>query len=244
MKSNWVKNYEHLLDLTCKYGIATKVKFEDLTAYSSAHSAWPNLGVNVFRFSELTKRNIEDIGKPITLLLPRFVSDKTLVEDLKRTYKRHGVWYQMEAESTDFSLPQNADFSRLKTVENEHDFKRWMDLVENTLLAERNLNHNAFGKMLQDQEIILVLGHHQNQAVSAAMFHPYENTLGLYFVVTLPEYRNLGLGSLITQYAFYLSKKMDLDTLVLQATPQGKKVYDHFGFTVLDEVDVFYTLND
>lgn len=244
MKSNWLINYEHLLNTVCNYGGAEFRLLKDLKVFISDNSAWPNLGMQVQDFSSITKREIEKLVQPITLLLPKAKSKVGVLNFLKNTYNRHGVWYEMEAKRTDFSLPQNLDFSRLKIVKNEHDFKRWMELVENTLLAEQSLDHKVFGKMQEDQKVVLVLGFHQNHAVSAVMFHPYDNTLGLYFFVTLPEYRNLGLGSLMTQFAFSLSEEMDKEFLVLQATPQGKKIYDRFGFSLLDEVDVFYTLNN
>ncbi|SFT36928.1 Acetyltransferase (GNAT) family protein [Lishizhenia tianjinensis] len=243
MKSNWLINYEHLLQTVCKYGGAEQASMHNLEVYSSSSSTWPNLGMHVQNFDELSSRELEKLAQPITLLLPQSKTEKELINTLKKIYNRHGVWYEMEAERTVFSLPHNIDFSKISRVTNPHDFKRWMELVENTLLAERNLNHQVFWNLMEDEEIILVLGHHENKAVSAAMFHPYQNTLGLYFVVTLPEYRNHGLGSLLTQYAFHLGEAMDIEYLVLQATPQGKKVYDRFGFSVLDEVDVFYTLN-
>jgi predicted acetyltransferase len=55
-------------------------------------------------------------------------------------------------------------------------------------------------------------------------------TAGIYYVSTLPEYRNKGLGFYVTLAAMRAAKDAGYGEVILQATPDGEKVYRRIGF--------------
>jgi predicted N-acetyltransferase YhbS len=56
-------------------------------------------------------------------------------------------------------------------------------------------------------------------------------------VLVLPELRGKGIGSKLIEQIFSFSKKADLKMIKLLSTPEGKSLYDKFGFKTrsLDE---------
>lgn len=240
----WLKNYYHLLEECCTYGMTKRNDHGSFITYRSEKSAWPNMAVLNAPFNAVDLENVIQMHYPITLLLSNTLVEEKDVNALKERFPRQGKWFEMHREVPSEHQLLSSELARVKEVKTEHDFKRWLELVENTLLAEKSFDHGALWDMVQNKVVILVLGLHEGKGVSAAMYHTYEDTLGLYFVVTLPEYRNLGLGSLITKYAFYLSSQLNIKYCVLQATDMGRKVYQRFEFQEVGDVNVFFTLKN
>ena len=66
--------------------------------------------------------------------------------------------------------------------------------------------------------------------VASSLLFTQKNSAGIYYVSTLPSYRNKGCGLKITQAAMQAAKEAGFQNVILQATPQGAKVYIRAGF--------------
>ncbi|MBN1363862.1 MAG: GNAT family N-acetyltransferase [Syntrophaceae bacterium] len=74
-------------------------------------------------------------------------------------------------------------------------------------------------------------------ATSLLFFH--KNIAGLYYVSTLPTYRNRGYGLKITQAAMQSAKESGFTDIILQATPVGARVYKSAGFMEYGQAEIY-----
>jgi len=81
-----------------------------------------------------------------------------------------------------------------------------------------------------DQPFKFYLGMLDGKPVATSNYYLGEGVCGLYFVGTLPEARNKGIGFSITQKPLLEAKKMGYRAGILQASQMGKPVYLKLGF--------------
>jgi GNAT superfamily N-acetyltransferase len=85
-------------------------------------------------------------------------------------------------------------------------------------------------ELKQKQPIKLYLGLLDNKPVATSNYYLGEGVCGLYFVATLPEARNMGIGFTITQKPLLEAKKLGYCAGILQASKMGRPVYLKLGF--------------
>ncbi|PKN52341.1 MAG: hypothetical protein CVU55_07360 [Deltaproteobacteria bacterium HGW-Deltaproteobacteria-13] len=66
-----------------------------------------------------------------------------------------------------------------------------------------------------------------------------KSSAGIYYVSTLPAYRNKGCGLRITQAAMQSAKESGFKDIILQATPMGAKVYPRAGFQEYCHAEIY-----
>ena len=76
----------------------------------------------------------------------------------------------------------------------------------------------------------LFLAYFDGKPVATSLLFVHNNTAGIYYVSTLPSYRNKGLGLLITLAAMQAAKKSGFKNVILQASKFGVNVYKRAGF--------------
>lgn len=70
----------------------------------------------------------------------------------------------------------------------------------------------------------------EGKPVATSLLFVDDKAAGIYYVSTLPAYRNKGLGFYVTVAAMQAAKKEGFKNVILQATPAGAKVYRRIGF--------------
>jgi GNAT superfamily N-acetyltransferase len=85
----------------------------------------------------------------------------------------------------------------------------------------------------------LFLAYFDDKPVATSLLFVHNNTAGIYYVSTLPAYRNKGLGLNVTIAAMQYAKKSGFKNVILQATPLGAKVYIRAGFKEYCRADVY-----
>jgi GNAT superfamily N-acetyltransferase len=80
------------------------------------------------------------------------------------------------------------------------------------------------------QPIKFYLGLLAGKPVATSMYFLGEGVVGIYFVATLPEARNRGIGFAITQKPLLEGREMGYRIGILQASKMGEPVYRKMGF--------------
>jgi GNAT superfamily N-acetyltransferase len=80
------------------------------------------------------------------------------------------------------------------------------------------------------QPLKLYLGLLDGKPVATSMYFLAEGVVGLYFVATLPEARNKGIGFAVTQKPLQDAREMGYKVGILQASKMGKPCYLRLGF--------------
>jgi ribosomal protein S18 acetylase RimI-like enzyme len=83
------------------------------------------------------------------------------------------------------------------------------------------------------------LAYFDDKPVATSLLFVHNNTAGIYYVSTLPAYRNKGLGSLITLAAMQIAKKSGFKNVILQASPLGVNVYKRAGFKEYCQAEIY-----
>jgi GNAT superfamily N-acetyltransferase len=75
--------------------------------------------------------------------------------------------------------------------------------------------------------------------VASSLLFMNKDTAGIYFVSTLPAYRNRRIGLALTNYIINYAKKLGLKLCILQASELGLNVYRRAGFREYCHADVY-----
>ncbi len=82
-----------------------------------------------------------------------------------------------------------------------------------------------------DTKIRLYLGSHNGTFVNCGIIFLGENNVsGIHMIGTIPEYRGLGLGKIMTNKLLSETFKNESDTVVLVASESGERIYTKMGF--------------
>ncbi len=87
-----------------------------------------------------------------------------------------------------------------------------------------------------DSPQLLYVGYLQGEPVATAEATVADGTAGLYNISTLPAYRGRGIGSLMTWTPLHLARAGGCDLGVLQAAPDGVKLYRRLGFAPFGQI--------
>lgn len=85
----------------------------------------------------------------------------------------------------------------------------------------------------------LFLAYFDEKPVATSLLFVHNNTAGIYYVSTLPAYRNKGLGLNVTLAAMQTAKKSGFRNVILQASKFGVNVYKRAGFKEYCYADVY-----
>jgi GNAT superfamily N-acetyltransferase len=148
----------------------------------------------------------------------------------------------------DFSLEMGT-LDDLELLE-DHRLLMWKEIhpeMENRIEDSRVLTREWIrSKILDGTLVALIVKNSKGEVVGSGCIliredqprpgsllvrHPY--LLSMY---TLPEYRKMGIASLIITEAIKWSKEYGYDRISLHASKQGKSVYEKFGFQQTNEM--------
>lgn len=85
----------------------------------------------------------------------------------------------------------------------------------------------------------LFLAYIDKKPVATSLLFMDKDTAGIYYVATLPECRNRGIGYHVTLAAMRAAKDAGYNDVILQATPAGEKVYRRIGFQEICRAQIY-----
>lgn len=85
----------------------------------------------------------------------------------------------------------------------------------------------------------LFLAYLDGKPIATSLLFTNNNSAGIYYVSTLPNYRNKGCGLRITQAAMQAALRAGYKDIILQATPSGEKIYTRAGFREYCRAEIY-----
>jgi GNAT superfamily N-acetyltransferase len=141
----------------------------------------------------------------------------------------------------DYNLTENI---KIFPVKNKNDLLIWKNVSFDgfEMPARAKEQYGAFVssfKLDTQSPQKLFLAYLDETPVATSLLFTHNNSAGIYYVSTLPAYRNKGCGLRITQAAMQAAKESGLKDVILQATPMGAKVYIRTGFKEYCRAEIY-----
>jgi hypothetical protein len=133
---------------------------------------------------------------------------------------------------SDKKIPDNVTISPVK---DKNDLLIWEEISFRSFEMPSRIR-KQYGAFVSSFELSaqspqkLFLAYFEEKPVATSLLFTHNNSAGIYYVSTLPAFRNNGFGLMITQAAMQAAKNAGLKYVILQATQLGAKVYTRAGF--------------
>jgi len=138
-------------------------------------------------------------------------------------------------------LPDNVTIS---TVKDKTDLLIWKDISFHGFEMPARVREQ-YGSFVSSFDLgaqspqKLFLAYFDGKPVATSLLFTHNNSAGIYYVSTLPAYRNKRFGLKITQAAIQAAKEAGFKDVILQATPLGAKVYIRAGFKEYCRAEIY-----
>ncbi len=196
------------------------------------NSSWPSkvFGINSERidFEQLNLKMRNGIlPKSIGIAEDELVEKLLLKHNFKKTSVVKGMFLTLSKEhrpTDQFPTIQQVD-TRSKAI-------------EFATIAAKSFGYEIYPETIisllnYDSKIRLYLGSHNGALVSCGIIFLDDNKVsGIHMIGTIPEYRGLGLGKIMTTKLILEAFKNGSNTAVLVASESGERIYSKMGFNV------------
>jgi RimJ/RimL family protein N-acetyltransferase len=130
--------------------------------------------------------------------------------------------------------PKKLDHLTIKQVSNTQELKEFCDIHEKTYTNPEAYDI-IFSKIpsssYQDKSPYrFYTGYFDGKPVTTGVLVFHADVVGIYFILTLKEERRKGYATEMMNYLLFIAKKEHQKIAVLQASEEGKKVYEKMGF--------------
>jgi hypothetical protein len=139
---------------------------------------------------------------------------------------------------------QIPDDVKISPVRDRNDLLIWEDISFHGFEMPRRAR-DQYGAFVSSFDLgaqspqKLFLAYFEEKPVATSLLFTHNNSAGIYYVSTLPAFRNKGFGLKITQAAMKAAKESGFKNVILQATPLGAKVYIRAGFKEYCLADIY-----
>lgn len=143
-----------------------------------------------------------------------------------------GAFPAMMLDLVNFDLPKYDDHVTKIDLNNIEALKTWDLIVSQSFgrPAQELLKAINLFKQKIPNNLKLYVGYYYDQPVSAGMAIYHQDVVSLHLIGTLSEFRNKGLGELITKQMLFDAKNQNYKQAILLASVLGKPVYQKIGF--------------
>ncbi|WP_025666351.1 GNAT family N-acetyltransferase [Aquimarina megaterium] len=160
---------------------------------------------------------------------------------LQHNFEQQSMVKAMFLETSKTTMPAD-DFATITPVDND----------KKAIIFAR-VSSNSFGYQILSETIIslikhqknmhLFLGKHNDEYVSCGIiYHDKNGYSGIHMIGTLPEYRGMGLGKIMTNKLLFEAYQNQSDIVFLVASTPGERIYSKIGF-ITDGTLKSYTVN-
>lgn len=133
---------------------------------------------------------------------------------------------------------------KIVLVKNADDLSLWEKLsfkgfefsADAAIPYERFVSSFDIGKYSPQKLFLVYL---EGLPIASSLIFCNKNTAGIYFVSTLPAYRNRGIGLALTNFMIRYAHSLGLSSAILQASEDGLGVYKRAGFREYGLADVY-----
>jgi GNAT superfamily N-acetyltransferase len=177
------------------------------------------------------------------------IGPSTRPADLPARLVRHGLVKVRESPGMAVELQRMNDrfvcpegFS-VSTVCDAQTLRQWVQVLVQGMFRGGQRDAEAFYALVEDFDLSgdsrFYIGRYRGEAVATSMLFPSRGVAGIYHVVTLPEYRSLGMGKRTTLAPLLEARERGYGVGVLHASQLGEVIYRQIGFRSYCTISAF-----
>lgn len=167
-----------------------------------------------------------------------YVSPNTCPENLERHLESNSFVYQgnWKAMATDLTIHRRYKLPEdmFRVVEDPDGMMEWTEvLVKSFQFDEKlsNLYTEYFTRIpLENSKIKYYMGFSDCKPVASAALYAGKNAAGVFYLSTIPEAREKGIGTGMMYHLIDESKNLGYKEMILQASSLGYPIYKRIGF--------------
>ena len=225
------------------------IKTDYYESIKGHNNFWPKMVFNISNvgnievFKEI-KNEIINKKLPPYILLSDYNNKIDHVSLDKLGFKPVMAWNGMHINVNNY--PENKYESSTMTINvaKDEDIKEFTDVLNNSLLNKNKASYKIFNDIEKSDNLNIFVGKENNKVVSSSLSYILNNTAGLYMITTLPDFREKGYGTQITDFAIKNAKDQNINNIVLHATKLGKKIYSKIGFRTYCNIYIYWLLGN
>lgn len=172
-------------------------------------------------------------NKPFFWLLPKDQKADLLLE---RGFKGPDLTFEMELNLAEYQYPGASTSLEVRKVHSSADHLKWVDVAAGWLNVDPSFVDQFFSAWIKTGRYIPYLGFCEGQPAATSLVYCGKLGAALYFLGTLPPFRNRGLGTAVTHACLKTAKEKNIDLAVLYASKMGKPVYEKIGFQLTQTI--------
>lgn len=170
-----------------------------------------------------------------------WVNDENLTDDLKAIFKENDIECQgeelgMVLDLENYMQIKNELHKNIAIVNNEKMLSEYSNVIashwnpkdENVVAFYDKTSSHYLNS--ENRIELCVYYHNSIPAATVELFPTDENTIGIYGLATLEEFRGNGIGSALMSFVLNIAKQKGYKYIILQATEDGFGIYQNLGF--------------
>lgn len=170
--------------------------------------------------------------------LPSSAIDSLTQHGFRRNYSLTGMAIDLATVGNKVNIPEEVV---IKVIDDKSSLDKWAEVVSLGLFKGL-IESSMFYDLLNDESATFYLAIKGDRAIASSMLFLSSEVATINIVSTLPEYRNLGIGTAMTTLPLLDAKNKGFTIGVLQASEMGRSIYKRIGFTEYCTFDVLELL--
>ncbi|HOO85945.1 MAG TPA: GNAT family N-acetyltransferase [Prolixibacteraceae bacterium] len=220
-----------------RYGESMSLKW-----FLNKPSHWPTVIVGKPNTENIafTNAGIEANNMPPFWLTENTIENTKLLESSK--FRELMRWEGMWLSPDDFIKTSKKTELTLTEVKTTSQLNNWINIAFTVLMPDKIVGSPTTQLWANSEKYIMLSGIYNNETVCTGLALINEQTAGLYFITTLPQYQKMGFGAHLVSALIEKCFALGANEIILHASSAGFKLYKKLGFQSDGQLSTFWKI--
>lgn len=160
-------------------------------------------------------------------VLPNSALESLVNHGFTKKYSLTGMAIDLCTVNSEVNIAKDIE---IKVINDKSSLDKWAEVVS-VGLFKGLIEPSMFYHLLDDERTAFYLAMKGDSAIASSMLFLSSEIATIDIVATLPEYRNLGIGTAMTTLPLLNARDKGFAIGILQASEMGRSVYRKIGFS-------------
>ncbi|MBN2262207.1 MAG: GNAT family N-acetyltransferase [Prolixibacteraceae bacterium] len=210
--------------------------------FKNKPSHWPNVivGKPTPENTAFVKSGIEAGQLPPFWLIENTNNNTTLLDDAK--FREVMRWEGMWLNPMDLKKPDKNTQLTLAEVKTATQLNNWINVAFTVLIPDKRVGTATTQLWFNSEKYIMLSGIINKQTICTGLALINQQTAGLYFITTLPQYQKMGFGAQLVSVLIEKCFALGANEIILHASSAGFKLYKNLGFQSDGQLSTYWKI--